>query len=86
MRYFPMHTAFRFATASERFLLGRLHGYRSKIVHAGSRDPLHHLLLDYLEAVFVDCLYHSLGQVVPGRSSELLSQQRPEIQRVLQAT
>ena len=74
------------ATASQRFLLGRLQGYRSSIVHGGDRGPIHHLLLDYLEAVFVDCLYHSLGQVVPKRASKLLSQQGPELQRVLQAS
>ena len=74
------------ARASERFLLGRLHGFRSKIVHRGGRGPIHHSLLDYLEAVFVDCLYHSLGQVVPKRASKLLSQQEHELQRVLQAS
>ena len=72
------------ARASERFLLGRLHGYRSKIVHDGGKGPVHHLLLDYLEAVFVDCLYHSLGQVVPKRAYKLLSQQEHELQRILQ--
>jgi hypothetical protein len=69
--------------AAHIFMVGRLQGFRSSVVHGGRREPIHHLLLDYLEALFVDCLYHILSAGPIGRARGLLLRQQQEIRRVL---
>ncbi len=73
------------AEVSRRFMLGRLQGFRSDIVHGGKKDPIHHVLLDYLEALYVDCLYHVLDNSIPRLADDLIRKQGTEIQRVLKS-
>ncbi|HEX5760874.1 MAG TPA: hypothetical protein VF121_16925 [Thermoanaerobaculia bacterium] len=46
--------------ARDRFGLGRIFGFRSRIVHRGDRLSTHGLLHAYLEAIFRDVLYQKL--------------------------
>ena len=47
--------------AQERFGVGRIFGFRSKIVHGGHRLPIHGFLERYLDALFRDVLFQRLG-------------------------
>jgi Apea-like HEPN len=49
-----------YQTAKDRFQLGRIHGFRSKIVHNGKMFPIHFLLISYLQAIYVDLLAETL--------------------------
>lgn len=45
----------------DRFGVGRIFGFRSKIVHRGERLPVHGVLDRYVEALFRDILFQKLG-------------------------
>lgn len=47
--------------AKERFSVGRLLGFRSEIVHEGKLVPIHSLLSDYVEGLYIDILFEQLG-------------------------
>jgi len=55
-----------FHDARDKFHLGRLFGYRSRIVHQGQIRPIHSLLLDYLASIYQDVLYERLGLPAEG--------------------
>lgn len=46
--------------ASARFHIGRLFGLRGRIVHEGARVAVHSGILQYISAVYVDCLLQKL--------------------------
>ncbi len=49
-----------YQAAVNRFQLGRIHGFRSQIVHDGKMFPIHSLLIAYLQAIYVDLLEETL--------------------------
>ncbi len=60
-----------YQTARDRFQIGRIHGFRSKIVHEGKMFPIHSLLIAYLEAIYVDLLAETLN-LPHGRRAEII--------------
>ena len=46
--------------AKKRFAVGRLFGFRSRIVHQGEIRPIHANLSDYVAALYLDVLYECL--------------------------
>ena len=54
--------------AVSRFSIGRLQGLRSRIVHKGQIVPIDANLMRYLEALYVDCLYATIGLPTERRS------------------
>jgi len=73
------------AEVARRFMVGKLQGFRSDIIHGGKKDPIHHVLLDYLESLYVDCLYYTLGGSILRLADELVRKQGTEIQRVFKS-
>lgn len=57
----------------KRYGIGRIYGLRNRIVHQGSRRPVHHRLLDYLGALFVELLRIGLGLPVARSLDALLA-------------
>lgn len=49
-----------YQAAVNRFQLGRIHGFRSKIVHGRKRFAIHTLLIAYLQAIYLDLLTEAL--------------------------
>ena len=47
--------------AKNKFSIGRLFGFRSRIVHQGAIYPIHAHLSDYVAALYQDVLYEKLG-------------------------
>lgn len=60
--------------ARERFLIGRLYGRRSRIVHQGEIDAVHADVLVYLFAVFIDLLRAEL-QIGPAHRIAKMTQE-----------
>jgi len=58
--------------AVTRFGIGRVHGLRSRIVHAGLMPPISSHLSDYLEAVYVDLLLFTLALECENRTAAIL--------------
>jgi len=56
-----------------RYGIGRIYGFRGRIVHQGARGPVHGRLLDYLGALFVELLRIGLGLPVARSLDALLS-------------
>ena len=56
-----------------RYGIGRIYGFRGRIVHQGARGPVHGRLLDYLGALFVELLRIGLGLPVARSLDTLLS-------------
>lgn len=42
---------------TQRFGVGRVYGFRSEIVHQGKIVPIHYMLSDYMESLYVDILF-----------------------------
>jgi hypothetical protein len=61
-----------YKNAITRFGIGRIQGLRSRIVHAGQMPPISSHLLDYLEAVYVDLLFFTLGLKCENRTAAIL--------------
>lgn len=57
--------------ARMRFAVGRLFGFRSKIVHQGEIHPIHANLSDYLAAIYLDVLYDRLGLPAQGFAAKV---------------
>ena len=62
-----------YQAAVKRFQLGRIHGFRSKIVHAGMIFPIHSLLMAYLQAIYVDLLAETLSLPHGRRAEKVLN-------------
>lgn len=62
-----------YQTAVNRFQLGKIHGFRSKIVHDGKMFPIHSLLMAYLQAIYVDLLAETLNLPHSRRAEEVLN-------------
>jgi hypothetical protein len=60
-------------TAAKRFGLGRLHGFRSDIVHNGRVPPVDGMLQKYLEALFIDLLAAEIGHPSLRRAEAVLT-------------
>jgi hypothetical protein len=57
--------------ARMRFAVGRLFGFRSKIVHQGEIRQIHANLSDYLAAIYLDVLYDRLGLPAEGFAAKV---------------
>ena len=62
-----------YRTAVNRFQLGRIQDFRSKIVHDGKMFPIHSLLILYLEAIYVDLLMEALNLPHGRRAEQVLN-------------
>jgi hypothetical protein len=62
-----------YPTARDRFQLGRIHGFRSEIVHKGKMFPIHSLLSSYLEAIYIDLLAEILNLPHGRRAEKILN-------------
>jgi hypothetical protein len=65
------------------FLVGRLQDFRSRIVHKGLRLPVHSLVTDYLQAIFMDSLFFKLIGRHENRSRSMLLRHAEELRRLL---
>lgn len=50
-----------FDEAKKKFSVGRLFGFRSRIVHQGEIHPIHALLSDFVGALYLDVLFEKLN-------------------------
>ncbi|HKB64568.1 MAG TPA: hypothetical protein VKC61_01855 [Pyrinomonadaceae bacterium] len=71
--------------ARKKFLIGRLFGIRSQIVHNGMIIPIEDKLLQFLDAVYADLLYEQLGLVTEHRAETLLSSKGLKLEDLLDA-
>ena len=62
-----------YEAAVSRFQLGRIHGFRSKIVHDGQMFPIHFLLSKYLASVYIDLLLDTLNLPHERRAEQVLN-------------
>lgn len=69
--------------ANERFLVGRLFGLRSRIVHGGILAPIHPRILEFMAAIFLDVLLDTLGQPAEGRSRAVRDRSDVDLSRLL---
>jgi len=60
--------------ASKEFLVGRLQGLRSDLVHGARIVAVRGELLSYLGALYCDLLFLDLGRPCPGRAREYLAE------------
>ncbi|MFH1114783.1 MAG: hypothetical protein V1792_12780 [Pseudomonadota bacterium] len=58
--------------ATNRFHVGRLYGVRGDIVHKGVSKGIDLTLKKYLEAIYLDVLFHKLGLPCEHRAGSLL--------------
>lgn len=65
------------------FGIGRIYGRRCRVVHDGEKAPVLGLLLDYLEAIYTDCLYAITGMKSPRRVEEIFVKEGPELSGML---
>jgi hypothetical protein len=61
-----------YESAASEFLVGRMFGFRSEIVHGGSRRPVPGDVLSYIAAVYIDVLLELFDLPSEGRSREAL--------------
>jgi hypothetical protein len=59
--------------AAARFSVGRIFGFRSRIVHRGERLPVHGVLEQYVEALFRDVLFQKIGLPPRGFAAAITS-------------
>lgn len=71
--------------ASDRFMLGRLFGLRSRIIHNGEKIPMHQEILRLMEALFIDLLLATLGLDGVGKSEIVVRQQGEVIDLAIRA-
>jgi hypothetical protein len=57
----------------EEFLVGRLFGLRSSIVHDGAKPAIHGDVLQYVNHLYTDILFHIVGQPTEQRAKKYLS-------------
>ena len=62
--------------AGERFLVGRLHGFRGNIVHQGEIPRNPSVVIGYMEALYSDILCAFLQLPCPQKAGEYISQRR----------
>ncbi len=62
-----------YRTAVNRFQLGGIQNFRSKIVHDGKMFPVHFLLTKYLGAVYIDLLRETLHLPHESRAEKVLN-------------
>lgn len=60
-----------FHDAREKFGLGKIYGFRNRIVHRGEIYPIHANLSDYVEALYIDVLFERLGLKCEKRAEEV---------------
>ncbi len=65
-----------YQTTRDRFQLGKIHGFRSKIVHDGKMFPIHSFLITYLEAIYLDLLTAILNLPHGRRAETVLNDQQ----------
>lgn len=57
----------------EKYLIGRIFGLRSRIVHEGEKIPIDGRLLDYMGCVYIDLLLEAVRQPTEGRTDRFLN-------------
>jgi hypothetical protein len=62
-----------YATARDRFQLGRIQDFRSKILHEGKMLSIHSLLISYLEAIYIDLLAETLNLPCERKAEKILN-------------
>jgi len=72
-----------YPTARDRFQLGRIHGFRSEIVHKGKMFPIHSLLNAYVEAIYVDLLAEILHLPHERRAEKVLNEKDFDLRKFI---
>jgi hypothetical protein len=72
-----------YQTAVVRFRFGRIHNFRSKIVHDGKMFIIHSLLTQYLEAIYIDLLIQTLNLPQERRTEKVLNHQLFDLETFL---
>jgi hypothetical protein len=67
----------------DTFHVGRICGFRGRIVHEGLDVPIDSRLLDFLEALFIDALYVSVALPCPQKALSYLSSNGVDLLKVL---
>src|SRR5260370_36618921 len=70
-------------TAVNRFQLGRIQAFRSKIFHQDQMFPIHFLLTKYLEAIYIDLLIETLSLPRERRAEKVLTNPQFDLYGVL---
>ena len=70
--YLAQSYGLSFDQAAQRFLVGRLFGFRGQIVHCGSHRPVPGTVLSYIAAVYIDVLLQVFGLPHEGRAESEL--------------
>ena len=65
--------------ARERFLMGRLHGFRSNIVHQGQIPRNPSMVIGYMETLYSDILCAFLQLPCPQKAGGYMSLRRSEL-------
>lgn len=68
------------------FGVGKLFGLRSQIVHEGKYIPIEGLLLDYMEAIYVDVLFEHLSLPIEKRAELILHDINFKLDKLLHLT
>ena len=68
--------------AKTKFQLGKLYGFRNRIVHRGEIYPIELILNVYLEALYSDILFQRLGLFCERNSEKIASHQDFDIDRL----
>jgi hypothetical protein len=72
-----------YQAAVNRFQLGRIHGFRSQIIHNGKMFPIHSLLMAYLQAIYVDFLEETLHLPHRRRSETVLNDPQFDLDKLI---
>src|SRR6266567_5271826 len=72
-----------YRTAVNRFQLGRIQDFRSKIVHNGQMFPIYSLLIEYLEAIYIDLLMETLNLPHERRAEQVLNYPQFDIGKLI---
>ncbi|HZF09689.1 MAG TPA: hypothetical protein VFE33_12935 [Thermoanaerobaculia bacterium] len=72
--------------AQQRFGVGRIFGFRSKILHRGQRLPIFGILEHYVEALFRDVLFHKLGLPPVGHAAQVVASPGFDLRYLLHET
>lgn len=59
--------------AQQKFQIGKIHGLRGRILHEGENIVIHANLSDYIEAIYSDVLFETIGLSSEKRSEKILT-------------
>lgn len=75
-----------YSDAKIKFAIGRLFGFRSKIVHQGELPSIHALLSDYVAAIYQDLLYKKLNLESQGFASAIQEDPNFDLEKFISST